>query len=85
MYQIEYSTAAIKDLRRVPREVVNRIQEKLEAIAADPYGRHLEVTRLQGYNGYRVRVGDWRAVYELRDERLVLLVVKIGPRGDVYR
>lgn len=40
---------------------------------------------MQGFDAYRLRVGDWRVVYELKDDRLVLLVVKAGPRGDVYR
>lgn len=85
MYRIEYSTAAIKDLRRVPVDVVDRIHARLQVIAADPYGRHPEVTRLQGQDGYRLRVGDWRALYALQDDRLMLLVVKVGSRGDVYR
>lgn len=85
MRRIEYSSAAIKDLRRVLWKVVERIQAKLEVIAADPYARHPEVTRLQGAEGYRLRVGDWRVLYELKDDRLVLLVVKVGARGDVYR
>lgn len=85
MHRIEYSSAAIKDLRRVPWEVTLRIQAKLELIAGDPYAKHSEVARLQGSEGYRLRVGDWRVLYELRNDRLVLLVVKVGSRGDVYR
>jgi len=42
------------------------------------------VTKLVGRSGYRLRVGDWRVIYELQAEQFMLLVVKIGPRGDIY-
>ncbi len=85
MYQIEYSVAAIKDMRRIPATVVDRIHARLELIAADPYAHHPEVTRLKGMDAFRLRVGEWRVIYQLKDNRLILWVVKVGPRGDVYR
>ncbi len=85
MHRIEYSVAAIKDMRRIPATVVDSIHARLELIAADPYAYHPEVTRLQGVDAYRLRVGEWRAIYQLQDDRLILWVVKVGPRGDVYR
>lgn len=53
-------------------------------IALDPYAPHNNVTKLVGRSGYRLRVGDWRVIYELQDEQVVMLVIKIGPRGEVY-
>ncbi len=54
------------------------IREKLDQLAQDPYARNINVTKLQGRPGYRLRVGDWRVIYELEDDRLVILVLKIA-------
>lgn len=70
----------------MPSHVAQRIRAGIEAVAADPYGRHTNATRLQGREGgFRLRVGDWRVVYVLDDERKRLLVGKIDRRGRVYR
>ena len=51
----------------------------------DPYAQHPEVTKLQNRPGYRLRVGDWRVIYETEKEELVVLVLTIGTRGSAYR
>lgn len=63
-----------------------RIGEGLRQVAADPRGRHPQVKALDGGLAglFRPRVGDWRVIYRLEHERLVVLVVRIGARGDVY-
>lgn len=61
------------------------IREKLVAIAADPYAEHPNSKKLQGREGYRLRVGDWRVIYEIQNDVLVILVLKVAPRGEVYR
>ncbi|MCX6621732.1 MAG: type II toxin-antitoxin system RelE/ParE family toxin [Acidobacteria bacterium] len=50
----------------------------------DPHAANNNVTRLQGRDGFRLRVGDWRVIYELQDDRMVMLVVEVGPRGGIY-
>ena len=42
-------------------------------------------TKLQGRPGYRLRVGDWRVIYEINKDEVVIIVMKIAPRGEVYR
>lgn len=72
-------------MRHLPRPLLAQIHEKLLAIAADPYGQHANAKKLTGQPGYRLRIGDWRVVYELADERLVVLIVRIAPRGQIYK
>ena len=69
----------------MPRNWAERIREKLTQIAEDPHGKHNNVTKLQGRPGFRLRVGDWRIIYEIEDGELLIVVLQIGPRGGVYR
>ena len=85
MYRIVFTKQANRALRKMSRNTARLIREKLDQLAEDPYARNPNLTRLQGRPGYRLRVGDWRVIYELEDDRLVILVLKIAPRGEVYR
>jgi len=67
------------------RQTARLIRDRLDQLAQDPYARNPNLTKLQGRSGYRLRVGDWRVIDELEDEGLVILVLKVGPRGEVYR
>lgn len=60
------------------------IMRKLEIVARDPYAAK-GVKKLSGRNEYRLRVGDWRALYLLDGKRLLVLVTNIGPRGGIYK
>jgi mRNA interferase RelE/StbE len=85
MYEIVFSRQVLKTLRKLPGDLVQRMREKLEQIAADPHGQHNNATKLTNRPGYRLRVGDWRIIYEVQDDQLRILVLKIAPRGEVYR
>jgi mRNA interferase RelE/StbE len=85
VYKILFTKSADHALRRMPRDLAQRIRERLDQIAVDPYANLPNVTKLQNRPGYRLRVGDWRVLYELEDEQLIIVVVRIGPRGEVYR
>lgn len=84
MYEVIFTKEADRTLRKLPRNVAMLIRTKINEIAANPYGQHNNVTKLTGREGYRLRGGDWRVLYQLRDNQLIMLVVKIGPRGSVY-
>ena len=85
MHKISFTKEADKALRKMPRNIAQLIREKLEHLACDPYAPNNNVTKLQNREGDRLRVGDWRAIYEIKDDQLLILVLKIAPRGEVYR
>ena len=85
MYKITFKKEASKSLYKLPRNVAKTIREKLEAIAANPYAEHPNAKKLQGRDVYRLRVGDWRVIYEIQNEQLVILILRVAPRGEVYR
>lgn len=85
MYKIVIKKEAAKSLNKLPRNVAKTIREKIEAIAANPYAEHPNAKKLQGREGYRLRVGDWRVIYEIQNHQLVILVLKVAPRGEVYK
>jgi mRNA interferase RelE/StbE len=83
-YRIEIKNSAAKSLKKIPKADRIRIIEKIDSFAdilTNP-----ETTKLKGNNPFhRVRVGDYRIVYEIQEDILVILVVKIGHRKDIYR
>lgn len=85
MHRIEYQQQAIKALLKMPRNIARLIREKIEHLALSPYAANNNVKRMEGVDGYRLRAGDWRVLYEIVDDRLVIVVVKIKPRGDAYK
>jgi mRNA interferase RelE/StbE len=85
MFSIEYSKAARKALKAMPRNTAWLIMDKIEALAADPVAPNSNVKKLTNHPGYRLRVGDWRVVYTIHEQALLIAVVRIAPRGDVYR
>jgi len=85
VYKINYSKEATKSLLRMPRNMAKLIREKLEMIAADPYADHPNAKKLQGREGYRLRVGDWRVIYTIQNEQLMIIVLKVASRGEAYK
>ncbi len=72
-----------KVLCKLPRDVRERIDRAILALAEEP--RPAGCKKLAGYADlYRVRVGDWRIVYAIKDAELIVLVIEVTPRGGAY-
>ena len=84
MYGVLFSRDAIKTLRRIPANTARLIRSKIDRLALDPMAPNNNVKALQGRPGYRLRVGDWRVIYELDHGARTLSVLMVGPRGGVY-
>lgn len=81
MKPVTYTRAAIKVLKKLPRNTADLIVAKVEQYAVDPASLANNVTALKGRDGIRLRVGDWRVIM---DDGVVLAVLEIGPRGGIY-
>ncbi|MFH8340138.1 type II toxin-antitoxin system RelE/ParE family toxin [Streptomyces sp. AM6-12] len=85
-YAFRFTTAAQRQLRAVSRPDAMRILTALTVLGDDPYREDADVKKLTGPSGlYRLRVGSYRVAYQVDDGELVILVVKVGDRRDVYR
>jgi len=82
MKSVTYSKAAIKVLKRMPRNVAQRVMEKVNQYARDPASQANNTKALTGSDLVRLRVGDGRVIMD--DNGIVLAVLKIGSRGNVY-
>lgn len=82
-YQIELDDAAARDFDKLSPKAKGQVAKLIDTLANDPYAGN--VRELAGYKGiYRKRTGDYRVIYTVQDERLIVLVLVIGPRKDVY-
>lgn len=84
MWTVEFNHDAVKALLRMPRHQALRIRTQIDRLARDPRAVP-NVKKLTEHPGYRLRVGDWRIVYLLIQERLVIRVIRIASRGSVYK
>jgi mRNA interferase RelE/StbE len=82
-YRIEYLPAVVRTLRKLPANNRRRIISKIETLSGNP--RPTGSVKMSGHSTYRLRVGDYRIIYAIADERLVILIVEVGHRREVYR
>ncbi|MCP4877607.1 MAG: type II toxin-antitoxin system RelE/ParE family toxin [Gammaproteobacteria bacterium] len=82
--EIRYSKKALKYLLKLQPKLRDRIRNTIRKIA-DGNFRGLNIVAMQDVDAFRVRIGDYRVIYEINDDELVLIVIKIGARGDVYK
>ncbi len=83
-YRIEFVPAAVRQFGSLPVKIQLRVRTRIEALGSDP--RPAGYRKLKGADDiYRVRVGDYRVLYQVRDDDLLVLVVSVRKRGEVYK
>jgi mRNA interferase RelE/StbE len=82
-YELAFKKSVAKDLRDLPKHEVKRILERILSLADDP--RPMGCEKLSGQERYRLRQGHYRIIYEIDDETVRVLIVKIAQRREAYR
>jgi mRNA interferase RelE/StbE len=82
-YKIVFKKSVAKDLKNIPKKDVSKILKVIRSLATNP--RPPQVKKLSGQERYRMRQGNYRILYSIEDAQLVITVVKVGDRRDVYR
>ena len=82
-YEIQFKKSVAKDLRSIPKNDVKKILERIDALSVNPRGEGC--IKLSGQERYRTRQGVYRIIYEVKDAEIVVVVVKVGHRSQVYK
>ena len=82
-YSLAFKKSVAKDLRSIPNQDVKRILKRIDSLCENP--RAGDSVKLSGQERYRVRQGVYRIVYEIHDKELIVLVVKVAHRSEVYK
>jgi len=83
-YRVEVKRTAAKELSKIPKHEQKRIAETIDRLAENL--PNPETTKLKGNNPFhKIRVGNYRIIYEIQDDILLIIIVKIGHRKDIYR
>ena len=84
-YEVAYSDRALRQLRRIDAATARRVQAKIRQVAENPLADNANVVRLTHLRGYRLRVGGWRATFELDHAAKRLVVANVEARGGAYK
>ena len=87
-YSVEFKTSAAKELKRLPKVIQIKIMDAVRLLATDPFSVLLPIRKMEGrFSEYRfrIRVGKYRVIYEVQKEKIVIFVIRIGHRKDIYR
>jgi len=86
VYQVKFTKRASKELTGLTKPIRHRIIESLDLLRINPYAELLQYKKLKTRNDlYRIRIGDYRVVYSIHADVLLIRVIRVGHRKDVYR
>lgn len=86
MYQVLFSASSKKDLEKIDNKNRIKIISKIEALIENPYSKNFDIKKLKGVDSvYRLRVGDFRVLYEILNMEVLIFVIEINHRKDVYK
>jgi mRNA interferase RelE/StbE len=81
-YEVRFTDTACEDLEKLDKSISKRIIDKLEIVANDPFSF---VKKLKGCDFYRLRVGDYRVIMSIENQKMVIFIIEVGHRSSIYR
>jgi mRNA interferase RelE/StbE len=82
-YRVIFTKSVKKDFRKIPKIEASKILNEIKELAKNP--RSSKTKKLKGEKLYRLRVGNYRVIYDIKDNLMLIFVVKLGHRSDIYR
>jgi len=82
-YKVEIKQSAVKEIKRLSKGDIKKVLSKIQSLTGDP--RPVDSKKLSAQERYRIRLGRYRILYTIEDHILVVYIVKVGHRRDVYR
>lgn len=84
MFRVVYKKKALKALEKMPKKITHQIFNAFDKLA-ESNEEGLDVKKLSGREGFRLRIGGYRAIYTQNGEQLIILILDAGPRGGIYK
>lgn len=81
-YEVKWTDTSLRQLEKLDKSVAKRIIDKVESISKDPF---LFVEKLKGFNLYKLRIGDYRAIMSIEGKKMMIFVLEVGHRSVIYR
>jgi mRNA interferase RelE/StbE len=82
-YKIQIPNSVVKEIKKIPERDRKRIVKAIEDLSREPLPH--DTKKLKGFEFYRIRVGDYRIIYSVENSKLVILIIKVAHRREVYR
>jgi len=85
-YKVQFAKHAIKEFLKLPGDIRDTVIKKLQFLVDDPYAINSNIKKLQGVEGcYRLRVGNYRVIYRIISLTLIIEIIKVGHRQEIYK
>lgn len=85
-YKIEFKKSAFKEYQKLPLNVKNKVSDALKMLSINPFLEILNYKKINAKdNNYRIRIGDYRIIYSLYNNSLIIRIIRVGHRKDVYK
>jgi mRNA interferase RelE/StbE len=84
-YEVVFKKSAVKELQSLPQRIRQKILDAIQLLSLNPYTEILQIKKMKGADSlYRVRIQDYRVIYQLENQTIKITIVKLGHRKDIY-
>jgi len=85
-YEVKFHKNALKSIQKLDSSTRNRILDHINILSENPRNSELDIKIMQGFeNRFRLRIGSYRVVFSIYKDQLIIVIIRIGSRGDIYK